>query len=134
MSKMYPVVHFEMPSYDMKRMTDFYAQAFGWESRDLGADMGGYNLVTTAETDEAGVPQERARINGGFFSHHEGAALTHPSLVIGVDDIHAAIERVRTAGGTIMGEPMEIPGFGMYISFVDTEGNKSSIMQPLMAE
>jgi predicted enzyme related to lactoylglutathione lyase len=26
---------------------------------------------------------------------------------------------------------MEIPGFGMYVSFFDTEGNRVSMMEPL---
>ena len=34
-------------------------------------------------------------------------------------------------GGTVLGEPMEIPGTGEYVSFTDTEGNRASILQPL---
>lgn len=29
-------------------------------------------------------------------------------------------------------EPMTIPGVGEYVSFRDTEGNRNSLMQPLM--
>ncbi len=40
-----PVVHFEMPAEDTKRMADFYASAFGWQPRFFGEDMGNYVTV-----------------------------------------------------------------------------------------
>ena len=36
---------------------------------------------------------------------------------------------VKTAGGKVLGEPMEIPGIGQYVSFIDTEGNRVSVLQ-----
>ena len=36
------------------------------------------------------------------------------------------------ASGKVLGEPMEIPGIGQYVSITDTEGNRVSILQPLM--
>jgi uncharacterized protein len=51
--------------------------------------------------------------------------------VIAVDDIHDAVRRVTDAGGTVLGEPMEIPGVGHYVSFTDTEGNRVSMLQPI---
>jgi uncharacterized protein len=55
----------------------------------------------------------------------------HPSLVIAVDDIQAAMRKVAEAGGKVLGEPMEIPGIGQYVSFVDTEDNRVSMLQPI---
>jgi len=42
------------------------------------------------------------------------------------------MDRIVEAGGKLLGEPMEIPGHGLYASFYDTEGNKVSIIQPVM--
>jgi len=39
--------------------------------------------------------------------------------------------KVRSAGGTVLGEPMDIPGVGAYVSFIDTEGNRVSMLQPI---
>jgi predicted enzyme related to lactoylglutathione lyase len=39
---------------------------------------------------------------------------------------------VTQAKGKVLGEPMDIPGVGTYISFIDTEGNRVSLLQPLM--
>jgi predicted enzyme related to lactoylglutathione lyase len=43
------------------------------------------------------------------------------------------MERVTRAGGEVLGEPMEIPGVGQYVAFIDTEGNRNSMMQPMKA-
>ena len=37
---MCPVVHFEMPAEDRKRMAGFYSDVFGWQTQLLGEDMG----------------------------------------------------------------------------------------------
>jgi len=31
----------------------------------------------------------------------------------------------------VLGEPMEIPGVGSYVSFTDTEGNRVSMLKPI---
>jgi len=33
----------------------------------------------------------------------------------------------------VLGEPMLIPGVGQYVSFMDSEGNRVSMLQPLRA-
>ena len=128
---MNPVVHFEMPYDDQTRMAMFYEQAFGWKTRGLGQDMGNYVLVTTTEVDDGGRPRNPGAINGGFFQRKPDWPAQVPSVVIAVDDIHDGIAQVRRAGGTVLGEPMEIPGVGQYVSFTDTEGNRVSMLQPL---
>ena len=52
---MNPVVHFEMPYEDAVRMSEFYQQAFGWQTQALGAEMGHYVLASTTETGASGV-------------------------------------------------------------------------------
>jgi predicted enzyme related to lactoylglutathione lyase len=127
---MNPVVHFELPTEDKVRMGKFYAQAFGWKIKMLGPDMGDYVLVTTAESDESGHPKKPGTINGGFYKKSKDLPSPHPSVVIAVEDIHQAMNKVTAAGGKVLGDPMEIPGYGQYVSFFDTEGNRVSMMQP----
>ena len=134
MNKMNPVVHFELPASDRGRMSKFYEKAFGWRTQQLGPDMGNYVVVSTTETDDKNRPKAPGAINGGFFQKSEDNQL--PSVVIGVDDIRQAIKDVRAAGGKVIGghnkdgEPDQIPGVGLYASFVDTEGNRVGILQP----
>jgi predicted enzyme related to lactoylglutathione lyase len=129
---MNPVVHFEMPAEDRTRMADFYNKTFGWKMNMMGEDMGNYTLVTTTETDEKGMPKNPGAINGGFYPKNPESPAQYPSVVIAVDDISDAMKKITDAGGEILGEPMEIPGYGLYVSFYDTEGNRVSIMAPFM--
>ena len=52
MTKMNPVVHFEMPAEDKKRVAEFYTKVFGWKMNQLGSDMGDYLLANTSPMDE----------------------------------------------------------------------------------
>lgn len=127
--KMDPVVHFEMPAEDRKRMSGFYKNAFGWKTNQLGPEMGEYVLVTTTEVDENMMIKKPGAINGGFFQKTDDVASQYPSVVIQVDDLKESMKKVEKAGGKIHGEPMEIPGVGLIVSFFDTEGNRVSMLQ-----
>lgn len=132
--KMNPVVHFELPAGDKKRMVDFYSKTFGWQANMLGPDMGDYVVVMTTETDEKSKrPKTPGSINGGFFPKTPDH--TTPTIVIAVDDIRESMKKVKEGGGKVIGgqkvgEPDDIPGVGLYIAIVDTEGNKIALLQP----
>ncbi len=125
-----PVVHFEMPYDEGKRMATFYKKAFGWQTQMLGKEMGSYVLATTTEMTKTG-PKKRGRINGGFYPRKPDWPAQYPSIVIAVDDVKKSMKRVAAAGGKVLGEPMEIQGVGWYVSFLDTEGNRISMLEPV---
>ncbi len=129
--KMNPVVHFEMPYEDAERLVQFYTQAFGWEMQKLGQEMGDYVLAATTEMDENRMVKRPGAINGGFFPKKPDWPAQYPSVVIAVDDIREAMQKIAAAGGQVLGEPMEIPGIGQYVSFTDTEGNRVGMLQPI---
>jgi uncharacterized protein len=131
MMKMNPVVHFEIPAEDRKRMADFYTKVFGWKTQQLGEDMGNYVLATTTDSDENGMPKKPGAINGGFFVKTDDKPAQYPSVVIAVDDIKEHMMNVEKSGGKVLGEPMDIPGVGLYVSFFDTEGNRVGMIQPV---
>ena len=99
----------------------------------FGEDMGNYVVATTTETGESG-PKKPGAINGGFFPRKADWPAQYPSVVIAVQDIRDAMKKVSGAGGKVLGEPMEIPGVGQYVSFTDPEGNRVSILQPIMRD
>jgi predicted enzyme related to lactoylglutathione lyase len=135
-----PVVHFEMGYNDRERMKKFYSDAFGWKMQQMGDEMGNYVVAQTAETDEKGMVKTPGAINGGFYKKNENPLSHAPSVVISVEDINEAVKGVEAAGGTILGamnekgentmEPMQIPGVGLWISIMDPEGNRVSMLQP----
>jgi len=130
MSKMNPVVHFEMPAENRKRMAEFCTKTFGWQTQQLGPEMGEYLLVSTTETSQDGHPKMPGAINGGFYQKTDDPVSNYPSVVISVDDINESIGKIKNGGGKILGEVQEIPGIGKYISFIDTESNRVGMLQP----
>ncbi len=130
MSSKNPVVHFEMPYEDASRVASFYKEAFGWNMQLVpGEEMGNYITAETSETDDKRMVKTPGNINGGFFAKKPDFPGQFPSVVISVDDIEAAIKRVAESGGEVLGEPINIPGIGQYVSFNDTEGNRVSLLQ-----
>ena len=127
-----PVVHFEIPLEESKRITKFYSKAFGWKMKPLGKKKDDYILATTSMLNKDGTPQQAGIINGGFYPKNKDWPAQYPSIVIAVDDIGESMKKVEKAGGKVLGEPMKIPGFGLYVSFYDTEGNRVSMMEPSM--
>ena len=130
MSGKNPVVHFEMPYEDAKRVTEFYEKAFGWGMQLIpGEEMGNYITAQTAETDADRMVKTPGTINGGFFPKKPDWPAQYPLVVISVNDINKAMKDVAGAGGEVLGEPVKIPGIGLYIAFTDTEGNRASLLQ-----
>ena len=127
---MNPVVHFEMPYDNRERMAKFYNSAFGWRTELLGEDMDKYVVATTTATGDDRRPREPGAINGGFYAKKANWPAQYPSVVIAVDDIDDAAKKVKHAGGKVLGEPVEIPGIGKYVSITDTEGNRVALLQP----
>jgi uncharacterized protein len=125
-----PVIHFELPAEDRERAKAFYSKAFDWKMNQLGAEMGDYVTVETAETDENNMVRGPG-INGGIYQKHLVDPLgQQPTVVIAVENLEESTENIKSAGGTIHGTPYDIPGIGRYVSFIDTEGNRISILEP----
>ena len=139
MSDINPVVHFEMGYEDRARMVKFYESVFGWKTQQMGAEMGNYVVAQTTKTDENGMVQTKGAINGGFYQKTDNPLSHAPSVVVSVQDIRVAMKGVEAAGGKILGsmnekgehtlEPQMIPGIGLWMSVMDTEANRFSILQ-----
>jgi predicted enzyme related to lactoylglutathione lyase len=127
-----PVVHFEMPYKDGKRVSKFYKSAFNWGMNDAGPGMGNYIVAATTPLDKkTNRPKARGEINGGFYQKSKSSN-PYPSFVISVEDIKKAIALVKKSGGKVVGKVQDIPGIGLWIVFKDTEGNKVSMLQAKM--
>jgi predicted enzyme related to lactoylglutathione lyase len=113
------VVHFEIPFDDGDRARSFYKEAFDWQVMEM-PDMG-YTIVMTGPSTDSG-PSEAGFINGGMLSREQSAA-GGPVVVLDVESIEVALERIGELGGsTVVGKtPVGEMGFAAY--FKDTEGN-----------
>jgi uncharacterized protein len=109
------VVHFEIPADDTSRAREFWSGLFGieWQSYD-----GPFEYHVFGNDDRTG---------GGLMPRQQG----QDGLVVyfPVEDIDAALERVRELGGSVDGEKMPVPGMGWFAPVRDTEGNRFSFWQ-----
>jgi predicted enzyme related to lactoylglutathione lyase len=112
------VVHFEIPADDPERAVAFYREVLGWESSRFG-DIP-YWLVQAGHGDEPGA-------DGAISARDE--IHRAPVVIASVEDIAAALARVRTNGGVIVQEQLPIPGMGWSAYFQDPEGNTVGLFQ-----
>src|SRR5437762_3159941 len=116
------VVHFEIPADDVERAKKFYS-IFDWQLQDWPmADGSVYVGARTVEVDEKTyMPKEPGAINGGIVKRDQ--YVTTPQVTISVPSIDEYLEKVKTAGGKVVKEKVEIGGMGFYAYVNDSEGN-----------
>ena len=126
------VVHFEIHSVNLDLMQKFYSDVFGWQITDLGPKMGNYRTATTGQ-DTPGA--QYPGINGGLTPRHgpppqEGQPVNAYVCTIGVDNLDASIEKVKSSGGSTALDKMQVPGVGWLAYMKDPEGNIFGMLQP----
>jgi predicted enzyme related to lactoylglutathione lyase len=113
------IVHFEIPTDDLKRAKKFYEKAFGWKITDPSKM--GYWTVETKDKGKEGI-------NGGMMERKmpEQAFMNY----IGVENIDASLKKVEKAGGSVTMPKMEVgQGMGWIAVFKDTENNMMGFYQ-----
>lgn len=112
------VVHFEIPVDDPERASAFYRSVLGWEIAGYGGMP--YWLVTAGPAEEAGA-------DGALIAR--GDIHRSPVLIVGVDDLDAALAAVAANGGTVAEGRAPVPGVGWSAYVVDPEGNTIGLFQ-----
>jgi predicted enzyme related to lactoylglutathione lyase len=105
-----PVVFFEVLGKDAASLPKFYGDAFGWETESV---MPTYSMAR---------PGADHGIEGGIGAAPEGQP-GHVTFYIEVDDLDAALEKVKSLGGSTVAEPMDIPDGPSIALFADPEGH-----------
>ncbi len=114
---------------DLQRSIDFYVNVMGMR------------LLRTTERPEQkyalafvgyGANPEQAELeltyNHGVSEYEMGTAYGH--IALGVDDVRAACDRIRAAGGRIAREPGPVQGGSTVIAFVqDPDGYKIELIE-----
>lgn len=110
----------ELLANDWEAEFRFYAELLGWEKRqamDMG-DMGTYQIFGKGDRDF-----------GGMMNRPPGYPLPpHWLYYVRVDDLDAAIERVKKAGGKIWNGPMPIPGNERIVQCGDAQGTAFALL------
>jgi lactoylglutathione lyase len=115
---------------DLDRSVDFYTRMFGMrELRRRDVPEGKYTLSFVGYGgNEAGEGEIELTYNYGVDKYDLGGAFGH--LAIGVPDVAAACEAIRSAGGKVVREAGPVKHGTTIIAFVeDPDGYKIELIQ-----
>lgn len=102
-------------------MSKFYSDLFDWKFAKQDMPGMDYWMIET-------TGQGLGHLNGGMYLKQGNES---PRFYIGVDDIDSHTQRFRDAGGVVLVEKQEVPGFGWAVIGSDPEGNVLGLFQPL---
>jgi lactoylglutathione lyase len=114
---------------DLQRSIDFYTTVLGMKLlRTTDRPEQKYTLAFVGYGSNPEHAELELTYNYGVDRYDLGTAYGH--LAIGVDDVHAACDRIRASGGTITREPGPVKGGSTMIAFVqDPDGYKIELIQ-----
>jgi predicted enzyme related to lactoylglutathione lyase len=118
-----PFVWYELMTTDMEAAEAFYRAVIGWDAKAWGAPGVRYTIMSAGERPVAGLmslPEEarQAGLRPGWVGY------------IYADDVDAATERVRQAGGAVHRAPADIPGVGRFSVVADPQGAMFMLFKP----
>lgn len=113
-----PVVYFEIMTKDASALREFYANAFGWQSR---LTPGGSGVADYA------VIHNDSGVDGGIGEVPEGYD-GHVTFYVGVTSVEAALQKIEELGGTRMMSET-IPGGPTIGLFRDPHGHTVGLVQ-----
>ena len=114
---------------DLQRSIDFYTRHFGMQlRRTTDRPEQQYTLAFLGYGDESGAFEIELTYNYGVAAYDIGTAFGH--LALGVSDVTAVCEGVRSGGGKVTREPGPVKGGTTFIAFVqDPDGYKIELIQ-----
>lgn len=118
---------------DLDASLAFYCDVLGMKLlRREDYPEGEFTLAFVGYTDESQGAVLELTHNWGTASYDHGSAYGH--IAIGVDDVYAACDRIREAGGKIVREAGPMKGGTTVIAFVeDPTGYKVELLQDTAA-
>ncbi len=107
-------VWYELTTTDMKSAKAFYASVVGWGARGASMPGSAYSLFTIGDSPVTGLmnmPEEARRT--GVTPRWTG--------YVGVDDVDAAVERIKQLGGAVYVPPMDVPNISRFSVVADPQ-------------
>jgi len=125
------VLHTMLRVGNLQRSIDFYTRALDMHLlRTTDRPEQKYTLAFVGYGDEREHAVLELTYNYGVDHYDLGTAFGH--VAIGVPDVTAACQRVRSAGGTVTREPGPVKGGTTVIAFVqDPDGYKIELIETI---
>lgn len=112
------VIHFEIPAGNPEEAIKFYRETFGWKVEQYEDTP--YWLVMTGEKSETGI-------DGAIYKKDW---MDKTVNTIQVENLEEYMDKVKSNGGKILREPMDIPEVGRHVYALDIEGNMFGMLEP----
>jgi lactoylglutathione lyase len=114
---------------DLQKSLRFYTEVLGMRLlRRMDFPDGKFTLAFVGYGDEAHDTVIELTYNWGVDKYDLGAGFGH--IALGVDDIHAAVERIRALGGEVVREPGPMKHGTTVIAFVaDPDGYRIELIE-----
>jgi predicted enzyme related to lactoylglutathione lyase len=112
----------EIGTSDVDGAERFYGDVFGWTTKDMGADYGGYKIFHRDPDDETGV--------GGLMVNPDSSMPTAWHPYVAVDDVDSTLTKTKELGGSVVLEAMDVPAVGRIAVIQDPTGAVLGIIKP----
>jgi len=110
----------ELMTGDPKAASEFYGTLFGWKVETMDMGTGPYHVVKVGDTSV-----------GGIMGKPPGAPAGMPSMwgcYVTVKNVDETLARVKSLGGSVLMEPMEVKGVGRMAVIRDPQGAALSVI------
>ncbi len=107
-------VWYELMTTDIKIAKAFYASVVGWGARDASMPGSAYKLFTIGNSPVAGLvnlPEDARR----------KSAAPHWIGYVGVEDVDAAVDRIKQLGGAVHVPPTDVPDISRFSVVADPQ-------------
>jgi predicted enzyme related to lactoylglutathione lyase len=104
----------ELATDDYQAAFDFYSSLFGWEEvgrHEMGGPVGTYFMFGLDGVATGGIFNRMPEMPPAFWLGY-----------VRVKDVQKMVKKVKSAGGTVLTEPMEVPGGDWIAQFADPNG------------
>jgi len=109
----------ELGTQDVAAAESFYNAVFGWTTKDMGEEYGGYKIFELGETQVGGMMQlPDASMPSGWAPY------------VAVEDVDATVAKSQELGGSTLLEPMDVPNVGRIAYLKDPVGAVFGILKP----
>jgi uncharacterized protein len=118
-------VWFDYVAKDIAKAQGFFGELFNWKTQEVPTPDGkAYTMITLGD-----------QTIGGYMPTPEGAPpVGHWLTSLQVQNAKQSCEKVKSLGGKVHKEPMEMGGFGTFAIVADNDGGVFALWQPAKAD
>jgi predicted enzyme related to lactoylglutathione lyase len=109
----------ELGTSDVEAAQSFYGEVFGWTTRDMGPDYGGYKIFQRGDSDV-----------GGLMSLPDSSLPSQWLPYVGTDDVDGTLARAKELGAAAVMGPMDVPTVGRIAVLRDPQEAAFGLFKP----